>query len=139
MTVRVHVASLVRNRAAGRCEYCKMAQFLQGATFHVEHIIPRIHGGSSDAENLALACPGCNLYKSSHLDAFDLLTQERCAIFHPRTDAWAEHFCWDGTTLMGQTPLGRATLALLRLNHPRRLKIREAEGHFDSFPPDRSA
>ena len=29
---------LVRARAGDRCEYCRMHQSLQGATFHVEHV-----------------------------------------------------------------------------------------------------
>jgi hypothetical protein len=37
----------VELRAGGRCEYCQMYQSLQGATFHVEHIVPRCRGGSS--------------------------------------------------------------------------------------------
>jgi hypothetical protein len=30
----------VEDRAQQRCEYCRMHQALQGATFHVEHIVP---------------------------------------------------------------------------------------------------
>jgi hypothetical protein len=29
----------VETRAGSRCEYCRMHQALQGATFHVEHIL----------------------------------------------------------------------------------------------------
>ena len=32
-------------RSGGCCEYCQMHQSLQGATFHVEHVIPRVRGG----------------------------------------------------------------------------------------------
>jgi 5-methylcytosine-specific restriction endonuclease McrA len=58
----------VEQRAAGRCEYCRMHQSLQGATFHVEHIIPRSRGGLSQLDNLAWACPSCNLHKSSRVE-----------------------------------------------------------------------
>lgn len=34
------LAAVVRERAAGRCQYCLMHQSLQGATFHIEHITP---------------------------------------------------------------------------------------------------
>lgn len=51
----VGLAVLVRERAAGRCQYCLMHQSLQGATFHIEHIIPQAKGGSSELPNLALA------------------------------------------------------------------------------------
>jgi hypothetical protein len=37
---------------------------------------------------------------------------------------------------VGLTPTGRATVAALDLNHPRRLRIREPEEWFNLFPPD---
>jgi 5-methylcytosine-specific restriction endonuclease McrA len=61
----------VRERAGARCQYCLMHQSLQGATFHIEHIVPRSKGGTSDLENLALACPGCNLHKADKTTAVD--------------------------------------------------------------------
>ena len=45
-----------------------MHQSLQGATFHVEHIVPRCLGGLSKLENLAWACPSCNLHKSNRVE-----------------------------------------------------------------------
>jgi hypothetical protein len=51
-----------------------MHESLQGATFHVEHVMPRSNGGRSDLSNLALACPGCNLRKSSRTTAIDPAT-----------------------------------------------------------------
>ena len=56
-------------------------------------------------------------------------------LFNPRTDRWADHFRWDGYTVVGITVLGRATVAALALNHPRRLLIRHAEELFSLFPP----
>src|SRR5450759_3542694 len=53
----------VRTRADHRCEYCGIPQEFSELRFHIEHIIPRQHGGIDDAENLALACPDCNLRK----------------------------------------------------------------------------
>ena len=47
----------VEARAKQRCEYCRMHQALQGATFHVEHILPTSAGGSDELSNLAWACP----------------------------------------------------------------------------------
>ncbi len=48
---------LVRERAQNRCEYCHMVQDIQGATFHIEHIIPRAKGGTTTGDNLALHAP----------------------------------------------------------------------------------
>ena len=51
---------LVRRRARARCEYCLVPQEFSELRFHIEHIIPRQHGGSDDEQNLGLACPDCN-------------------------------------------------------------------------------
>ena len=43
-------------RAGHRCEYCQLRQDDSPlALLHVEHILPRFHGGSDDLDNLALA------------------------------------------------------------------------------------
>jgi hypothetical protein len=46
--------------AGERCEYCRMHQALQGATFHIEHFVPRSRGSPSSLDNLAWACPSCD-------------------------------------------------------------------------------
>jgi hypothetical protein len=115
-----------------------MHQSLQGATFHLEHIVPRSRGGSSLLNNLAWACPGCNLLKSDHVSVVDPLRQEPVAMFNPRRDRWNDHYQWDGFRLVGQTAIGRAMIAAFDLNHPRRLLIREAENAFGPFAGDPS-
>ena len=40
--VPARLARLVRRRAAEVCEYCQLPQSSQEATFHIDHIIPRI-------------------------------------------------------------------------------------------------
>lgn len=64
MAVPKVLSQAIRSRAHGRCQYCLMHESLQGATFHIEHVVPKSKGGESTLENLALACPGCNLHKS---------------------------------------------------------------------------
>jgi hypothetical protein len=112
-----------------------MHQSLQGATFHIEHVMPRGKGGVSDESNLALACPSCNLHKADRTHATAPLHDSPVPLFHPRRDRWREHFAWSATRLMGLTPVGRATVEALALNQPRRLRIREAEARFGLFPP----
>jgi hypothetical protein len=129
------LAAAVRTRAGDRCEYCRMHQSLQGATFHVEHIVPASQQGSSSLDNLAWCCPSCNLYKSDRVMALDPKTGQLTPLFHPRRDQWTEHFAWSGYTLVGRTPAGRGTIALLNLNSERRLAIRRAEERFKLFPP----
>jgi HNH endonuclease len=126
---------LVQTRAGDRCEYCRMHQALQGATFHVEHIAPSSLGGPSTPENLAIACPGCNLHKSDRVEATDPETGQVVRLFNPRIDKWADHFRWEGHQVVGRTPIGRTTVAALDMNHPRRVRIRQAEQLFQMFPP----
>ncbi|MBV8416271.1 MAG: HNH endonuclease [Verrucomicrobia bacterium] len=35
---------------------------MSGVRYHVEYIIPELHGGTDDLDNVALACPMCNCY-----------------------------------------------------------------------------
>jgi hypothetical protein len=129
------LATAVQNRAAHRCEYCRMHQSLQGATFHVEHIEPMSRGGASAIENLAWCCPSCNLHKSDRSHATDPDTGQLAPLFHPRRNDWKDHFGWVGYRLTGRTASGRATVAALKLNADRRLLIRRAEEQFQLFPP----
>ena len=129
------LAARVRRRAENRCEYCRMSQSLQGASFHIEHIIPRKHGGRTVSENLALACPGCNLHKADRTRANDEVTGESVPLFHPRRSEWGQHFEWKGTRVRGRTATGRATISALQINQARRVLIRDAERSFGLFPP----
>jgi len=125
----------VVERAGGRCEYCRMHQALQGATFHVEHVRPRAEGGSDDLDNLAWACPGCNLTKSDRQAILDPDTGAPVPLFHPRVHIWSEHFSWSGYILVGLTTVGRTLIAAFDLNSERRQLIRRAEEQFGLFPP----
>jgi HNH endonuclease len=125
----------VETWAASRCEYCGMHQALQGGRFHVEHIRPTMQGGSSELDNLALACPGCSLRKADRTSAHDSELSQIVPLFNPRVDKWNEHFTYIGYEIIGQTPVGRATVALLDMNHPRRIQIRKAEELFNLYPP----
>src|SRR5438876_8311897 len=62
----------VRERAGNRCEYCQLRQEDSPlAALHIEPIVPRIHGGADDHDNLALACIDCNLHKGPNLTGID--------------------------------------------------------------------
>jgi hypothetical protein len=54
----------------------------------------------------------------------DPLSGELVPLFHPRRDQWAEHFLFRGLSIMGITPIGRATVRVLAMNDPRRLELR---------------
>ena len=112
-----------------------MHQSLQGATFHLEHVVPVSLGGSSALENLALACPSCNLHKADRLFVDLDGENNKVRLFNPRGDLWTTHFVWDEYHIFGKTAIGKATLTALRLNDERRIKIRKAEQLFGLFPP----
>lgn len=107
----------VRQRASGRCEYCRLPDFaVEPNDFHVEHIIPRKHRGGDETDNLAWACIFCNLYKGPNLASFDPDTGELTRLFHPRRDRWDQNFRMDGAQIFGLTPIGRTTIWLLEMN-----------------------
>ncbi|MBI1903254.1 MAG: HNH endonuclease [Planctomycetia bacterium] len=135
MTSWAEIERLVEARAGGRCEYCRMHQSLQGATFHVEHVVPKSRGGDSTPDNLAWACPGCNLRKSDRVEAADPTDGNLAPLFNPRTDVRSDHFRWKGFRVEPLTAVARATVAALDLNHARRIRIRQAEATFGLFPP----
>lgn len=116
---------LVVLRAADRCEYCGIHQDRDPFyRFHVEHIIPKQHGGSDDETNLALACHHCNLHKGPNLTGIDPLTQLITPLFHPRQQRWEDNFEFVGTQIQGRTSVGRTTVVVLAMNSPIRLELR---------------
>jgi HNH endonuclease len=137
MTTRAEFERQVAGRAEDRCEYCRMHQALQGARFHLEHVVPSSRGGVTDLDNLAWACPGCNLRKSDRIEAVDPDTGVASQLFNPRSQAWRDHFVWDDYQIVGLTATGRATIAALDFNQPRRIRIRQAEQTFGLFPPEK--
>lgn len=72
---------------------------------------------------------------SAHPVTPDPSTGTATRLFHPRLDDWDEHFQWEGFELIGLTDVGRATIAALDLNHPRRVRIREVEKLLGLFSP----
>jgi hypothetical protein len=112
-----------------------MHESLQGATFHIEHVIPKCQGGRSNSENLVLACPGCNLHKATRITAIDPATGGYVRLFHPILQVWSEHFRFNGYQIEGLTAEGRATVGALNLNAWRRQRIREVEEAFGLYPP----
>lgn len=116
---------LVRERAAHCCEYCRLPQEFSELRFHVEHVIPRQHGGNDWLENLALACPACNLRKGPNLAGLDPKTGELVRLFHPRREKWSDHFAPDSIRVIGTTNVGRTTVHLLDMNDIDRTRVRE--------------
>ena len=123
--MKAAIRALVWRRANRRCEYCGLAQRQSPfRTFHLDHVIPRKHGGSDDISNLALACDRCSLHKGSNLSGIDPVTGEVVLLFNPRTQVWRDHFAEDAVLIRGLTPTGRATVVVCKMNSPRRIRLR---------------
>lgn len=118
------LVQLVFARAEGRCEYCQLPAWSSAVTFPIDHVRPVQHAGATAPENLALACPDCNLKKGPNLAAVDPLSNDPVSLFNPRRDRWREHFTWSGATIVGRSGVGRATVRLLDLNSAARRRVR---------------
>ena len=125
---------LVRERAG---EYCLIPEGVTWAAHTVDHIIAEKHGGTTTAENLALACTLCNSRKGSDLVSIDEQTGAIEPLFHPRQNHWTAHFQLVGGRIEPRTAKGRATSRLLRFNDPDRVQEREllvASGSIRALP-----
>lgn len=116
----------VRRRAEERCEYCRLPQASHEERFSVDHIIATQHRPDDEPDNLAFACLRCNLYKGTNLSGIDPVSNRITHLFNPRQQAWREHFEWAGPVIVGRTPVGRATVALLQMNAPERVQLRQS-------------
>ena len=114
----------VRARAEDRCEYCRNHQRHYIVTFHVEHIIAKQHHESDEDSNLALACHFCNRHKGPNIAGLDPETGAMTRLFNPRTDDWNHHFYHQAGRIIGLTGVGRATVDVLKMNHPDRIRTR---------------
>lgn len=123
----------VRDRAGNCCEYCRVSQSARLTCFQVDHIIAIKHGVTDDDENLCLACYK-NTYKGSNIAAADPETGKPTILFHPRQQTWDDHFLLNfDATITGLTPVGRATVAVLRIND-KRVKQRSGELAEGDYP-----
>ena len=126
----------VAERACNRCEYCRAPEQVFNFNFEVEHILPRALGGSSAAENTALACESCNLHKSDAIDGWDEIERRSVPLFHPRRDRWDEHFRYDVETgeIVGLTATGRGAIARLKMNSNFQVRARRHWVRLNLFP-----
>ena len=129
---------LVIERARGCCEYCLSQASFSTQQFSVEHILPLDKGGLTESENLALSCQGCNNHKYNKTEGIDPVTRQRVSLYHPRQQAWSEHFAWndDYTLILGITPTGRATVETLHVNRAGIVNLRRVLYAVRQHPPD---
>src|SRR6266850_737754 len=119
-----NLARLVWHRAEDRCEYCQIPQSCSWLPFEIDHILALKHNGKTLAGNLALSCAFDNAFKGSNIAGIDPKSGRLSRLFHPRRHAWHRHFRWTGPVLVGRSAIGRATIAVLRINLPLRVEQR---------------
>jgi len=124
--------TLVKERASHACDYCRVPESLSYDPFHIEHIVAKKHRGGDDDGNLCLACQNCNLHKGSNLSGIDPDSGKVVELFHPKRDAWEDHFIFRGPYIDRKTPTGRATVHVLAMNDDDQVAIREALGLYDA-------
>jgi hypothetical protein len=130
-------AAAVKARASYCCEYCRLPEAQVAIPFEVEHIVAKQHGGSDALGNLANACLHCNRHKGPNLSGIDRVTSRTKLIrlFNPRRHRWGRHFAFDGPRLVGRTPIGRVTVAVLNMNDPFMVVLREELIEEGLYPP----
>ncbi len=119
MSVPDALRQRIATRDRYRCAYCLTTEANCGLAMHIDHIVPEVAGGQTVEGNLCLACFSCNIQWARETGT-DPQTGESVSLFHPLKQIWSEHFTWsrDGTEVIGLTPCGRATVAVLQLNNP---------------------
>jgi hypothetical protein len=130
------LAEHVRQRANHACEYCHMPHaFYPTVPFPIDHIIAQQHEGRTVFGNLALSCLHDNSHKGPNIAGLDPVSKKLTRLFNPRRHKWERHFRWDGPLLVGKTAIGRVTVAVLAMNDPAVIEVREALFEEGLFPP----
>ena len=124
--IAASLRAAVAQRAGARCEYCLVPDGAGLWPHEPDHVIAEQHGGRTELGNLALACFHCNRRKGPNVASVDPDTGQVVPLFNPRVQVWADHFRRDGPRIVAVDPIGRVTVALLRLNSPERLLVRQA-------------
>jgi hypothetical protein len=135
--IPVKLQQRVRTYFANCCAYCRTSESLTVAIFEFEHIVPLAAGGETSFENLCLSCPTCNRYKARRQIVPDPVTNEPVPLFHPHHQVWEDHFIWneEATEIIGLTPVGRATIAALKMNRPQMIRVRRMWVKMGEHPP----
>lgn len=82
----------------------------------IDHIIRLRQGGKTEIENLAYNCFSCNNNKGSDIETILLPQKLFVRLFNPRIDSWIENFESINGVFHSLTPIGEATVKLIKLN-----------------------
>jgi hypothetical protein len=131
--ISAELRQLVFRRAGEICEYCLLHAEDMFMGWQVDHVRSEKHGGQTVAENLAMACSYCNQYKGSDVGSFST-SGELVRFYHPRHDRWSDQFRLVGGRIEWRTPVGEATVRLLRMNDQARIEERETLREKGRYP-----
>jgi hypothetical protein len=106
------------------CEYCGIPEDAVLAPHEPDHVIGEQHGGTTDLENLALACFRCSRFKGPNIATLDPQTSVLIPLYNPRIDRWHEHFRLVEGTIEPISQIGRGTAKLLHFNDEQRVILR---------------
>ena len=136
--ITVAIRKAILQLSHGYCEYCILPSNFSTDFFHYEHIVPLSLDGKTELGNLARSCGICNINKRDKIQHIDPLSQQVMRLYHPRQDTWKEHFQWsdDDLHIVGISPIGRATIDLLKMNRIDAINLRKLLKMVDLHPPN---
>ena len=123
-SISTHIKNQVIFRSEFKCEYCLLPEKVSFYNFHIDHIRPLKHGGSSLIDNLAYCCTDCNHFKGTDIGSFeneDIIVR----FFNPRKDNWQDHFEIIDDSIIGKTDVGNVTIRIFKFNEIDRLIFRK--------------
>ena len=124
----------VVERAKACCEYCRVHSGDVLFPHEPDHVRSEKHGGQTTLENIAFAWFHCNRHKGSDLGSVDSETGNLTPLYNPRAQKWSEHFLLHGAVIVPRSAEGRVTVALLKMNAPDRIRVRQALADSARYP-----
>ena len=126
----------VAERAGHRCEYCHAPEAIFNLPFEVEHIVPTSRGGPDDESNRCLpAGPATSTSQINRTES--IRRREKSSVSSARLRVrWEEHFRVepeDGV-IQSLTPVGRVTIACLRMNRDVQREARRSWMRLKLYP-----
>ena len=118
---------LVRQRADGRCEYCRLPQPASAhcpsrSTTSSPATIKAAPASANLASRLRLLQ---RLQRPEYPRALTPQLASSRPLFNPRRHKWTHHFRYASGELIGRTAIGRTTVEVLRINGPNLIALRE--------------
>lgn len=123
-SISLQIKNQVIFRSESKCEYCLLPEKVSFYNFHIDHIRPLKHGGSSLIDNLAYFCPDCNHFEGTDIGSFeseDIIVR----FFNPRRYNWRDYFDIIDGSIIGKTEVGRVTTRIFKFNEIDRLIFRK--------------